>query len=54
MRVKPSRGRGNVLVEVGPRDSRLLAAEAEDPRLLRIKKILVPIDFSECSKKALR
>jgi universal stress protein A len=43
-----------VLVEVGPRDSRLLGMEKEEASLLHIKKILVPIDFSECSKKALR
>ena len=39
---------------MGPRDSRLPGAEKEDAPLLHIKKILVPIDFSECSKKALR
>jgi universal stress protein A len=41
------------LLEVGPGDSRLLAREPEE-REVRLKKILVPVDFSERSTKALQ
>jgi universal stress protein A len=53
MRVKPAKSAGNVLVEVGPRDAQLLANKPED-RGFRLKKILVPIDFSDRSTKALQ
>lgn len=53
MRIKPARPPGNVLVEIGPRDARLLAKEP-DERVSRLKKILVPVDFSERSTKALQ
>jgi universal stress protein A len=41
------------LLEVGPRDERLLAKETAE-REFQIRKILVPLDFSERSTKALR
>lgn len=50
MKVKPTTQRGKVLLEVGPRDSSLLSEES----LLHVQKILVPVDFSEASHKALR
>src|SRR5688572_25389927 len=50
MRVKPTRNRGKVLLEVGARDLSMLAEESP----LRVQKILVPIDFSDASYKALR
>lgn len=56
MKVKPSSTPGQVVVQLTPRDDLLLdeglrkAAHAP----FRLKKILVPIDFSECSQKALR
>lgn len=53
MRIKPAK-EGNVLVEVSPRDSQLFSKEAEQGSVLRLKRILVPIDFSECSRKALQ
>jgi universal stress protein A len=56
MRFKPTRKAGGLLVELGPRESQLpLQAEAEGlvvPRFT-LRKILAPVDFSACSKKAL-
>ena len=52
MKVKPSVQSGEVVVELGQRDDQLLAAASSPP--FQIKKILVPIDFSDCSKKALQ
>jgi len=52
MKVKPGRRTGKVVLELGRRDEQLLAASAAPE--FKIKRILVPIDFSECSKKALR
>src|SRR5688572_19526592 len=52
MKAKPSKHSGEVILEVGRRDEPLLAAGATGP--FRIKSILVPVDFSDCSKKALQ
>jgi nucleotide-binding universal stress UspA family protein len=60
MKVKPTQrtGRGGgVVVELGPREvelpgSRPTAAVAALPAF-KLRKILVPVDFSECSRKAL-
>src|SRR5688572_25478582 len=54
MKVKPTKKRGSVVLEVGDRDEALLTSAAGGEAPFRIKDILVPIDFSECSKKALR
>lgn len=52
MKVKPTRRPGHVLLEVAQRDEPLLEAANAAP--FRLEKILVPIDFSEGSKKALQ
>ena len=52
MRVKPIANSDKILLEVTSSDEPLWMAAARTP--FRIKKILVPIDFSECSKKALK
>lgn len=58
MKIRPGRKRGNLAVELEPNDSRLLerAVAPSEPEVfgIRIRKILVPIDFSDCSKRALR
>ena len=52
MKAKPTKQRGAVLLEISNKDNRLLTPpKTETP--LRIKEILVPIDFSDCSKKDL-
>ena len=56
MKFKPTRKAGGLLVELGPRESQLpLLADAENltASRFRLRKILVPVDFSVCSKKAL-
>ena len=52
MKVKPTKNSGEVVLEVNCRDEPLLTAATRAP--FRLKKILVPIDFSDCSKKALQ
>jgi nucleotide-binding universal stress UspA family protein len=52
MKAKPSKHSGEVILEVGPRDESILAASATAS--FHIKSILVPIDFSDCSRKALQ
>ena len=53
MKIKPSKLPGNVVVEVGVNDSEHLSEfVARSPFML--KTILVPVDFSNCSKKALQ
>jgi nucleotide-binding universal stress UspA family protein len=52
MKAKPGKHAGGVILEVEKRDEPLFALAEAGP--FRIKRILVPIDFSECSTKALR
>ena len=53
MKVKPAPKPGRVTMEVGDRDEQLLEKAALKPDPLPIRKILVPIDFSDCSYKSL-
>jgi nucleotide-binding universal stress UspA family protein len=53
MKARPTRHAGEIILEVKSGDELLLAPE-KVPATLKIKQILVPIDFSECSKKGLR
>lgn len=52
MKIRPAKNSGEVVMEVNRRDEPLLNEAVNAP--FRIKKILVPIDFSDCSKKALQ
>ena len=58
MKIKPARKSGNVVVESGPADDLLIerserfGVATKTP--FKLKNILVPIDFSPCSKKALQ
>jgi universal stress protein A len=55
MKIKPSQKPGRVLVELEAKDERLLESGDNDAATaFKLKKILVPIDFSECSQKALQ
>jgi nucleotide-binding universal stress UspA family protein len=56
MKVKPTIHPGEVVLQVGRRDEALLlAANGTDKKAaFRVKNVLVPIDFSDCSRKALR
>ena len=52
MKVRPANHSGEVVFKLNRRDEPLLKAAAWVP--FQLKKILVPIDFSDCSKKALQ
>ena len=57
MKIKRASKPGRVSVELGRQDTQLLAAAAAaapSPSPFQLKKILVPIDFSACSRKALQ
>ncbi len=57
MKIKPTQKKGGVVVELGPREAQLptpAVAEAGAPALFKLDRILVPVDFSECSKKTLQ
>ena len=58
MKIKPSKTSGSIVVELNPRDSERLsqgtALANGAPPPFKLTKILVPIDFSDCSKKALQ
>ena len=55
MKAKPNNRSGEVVLEIKRGDEAMLAA-ANAPAVspFRIKKILVPVDFSECARKALQ
>jgi len=59
MKFKPSDKAGGVVVELGPQEKQLPPTEATGKAAangpaFELKKILVPVDFSDCSRKALR
>jgi universal stress protein A len=57
MKFKPTDKAGGVVVELGPRESQLPPLTAEQATgvlpAFKLKQILVPVDYSPCSKKAL-
>ena len=56
MKIKPTSKRGQVIVEMNRRDDQLLAASSREAKSapFKLKNILVPIDFSDHSRKALQ
>lgn len=56
MKAKPNHATGEVVLEVKPGEETLLAAAGVPPARspFHIKKILVPMDFSDCARKALQ
>jgi nucleotide-binding universal stress UspA family protein len=57
MRIKPTAKRGSVLLELQRDEERLLVPEASGTlgvESFALQTILVPIDFSECSRNAIR
>jgi len=52
MKIKPTQKPGRVVVELGPTEAQLPAEPA--PLMFQIHRVLVPVDFSECSRKALQ
>jgi len=56
MKIKPTPKRGRVVVEVDREEERLLSqgSTSASVREFALRSILVPIDFSDCSRKALQ
>ena len=58
MKFRPAGRSGGMVVELSPKETQelpLLSGERGEPLLVfRLKKILVPLDFSTCSSKALQ
>ena len=54
MKVKPSQTPGGVVVELNSQDEKLLEKSTQAGVPFKLRKILVPVDFSGCSKKALQ
>ena len=58
MKFKPNDKSGGLAIELGPQECQLPTPEdspgQESPAAFKLKKVLVPVDFSDCSKKALQ
>lgn len=55
MKFKPVKKSSGVVIELSSKDAQLPTDTAQSVKpVFRLKRILVPIDFSECSKKALQ
>jgi universal stress protein A len=56
MKAKPAKHPGEIVLQLNRRDEPLMAiaGNVRKPSPFRLKNILVPIDFSDCSKKALQ
>ncbi|HWI57163.1 MAG TPA: universal stress protein [Bacillota bacterium] len=58
MKFKPTDKKRGVVVELGPQEAQLPTLPAEEvtaaPPAFKLQRILVPVDFSDCAKKALQ
>jgi len=54
MKIKPTSKTGGVLVELSPEESQIPAQSVATTPVFKLQKILVPVDFSDCSQKALQ
>lgn len=54
MIAKPSDHPGEVVMKISDRDDPMMAAAAAGASPFHLKRVLVPVDFSDCSLKALR
>ncbi len=54
MKIKPTSKTGGVVVELDPEETQIPAQSIAAAPVLKLQKILVPVDFSDCSKKALQ
>jgi len=58
MNIKPTKSTGGVVVKLGAKESQLpgqtRSKETAPLPAFKLKKILVPVDFSQCSQKALQ
>src|SRR5689334_23074876 len=54
MKIKPTSKNGGVVVELGPEERQIPEQALKTPQVFKLQRILVPVDFSECSTKALQ
>jgi universal stress protein A len=54
MKIKPTSKNGGITVELGPQERQIPAQALKTPQVFKLQKILVPVDFSDCSRKALQ
>lgn len=52
MKIKPRNKRGGVVLELGADEAQIPTGTRPD--VFKLKRLLVPVDFSDCSKKALQ
>ena len=53
MKIKPTSNNRGVVVELGAEETQIPTQSLAAAPIFKLRKILVPIDFSDCSKKAL-
>jgi len=54
MKIKPTHKPGGVLVELGAKESQIPVKAEQPSPVFKVKRLLVPVDFSDCSNKALQ
>lgn len=54
MKIKPVPNKGGVLVELGSQEQQMPHLFSAAAPVFKLKTVLVPVDFSECSRKALQ
>ena len=54
MKVKPTPKNGGVLLELGPDEAQIPSQAVSTVPVFKLQKILVPVDFSDCCRKALQ
>lgn len=54
MKIKPTSRMGGVTVELGPQEGQIPAQTVKSAPIFKVQRILVPVDFSDCSNKALQ
>src|SRR5262249_35854181 len=54
MKIKPTPKHGGVLLELGPQEAQIPVQGPSVTAVFKLQKILVPVDFSDCSKKSLQ
>jgi universal stress protein A len=54
MKIRPTPKSRGILLELGPDESQIPAQAVLAAPVFKLQKILVPVDFSDCSKKALQ
>jgi len=53
-KIRPAHKPGGEGVELGPKEEQIPNVAKVSPPVFKLKKILVPVDFSNCSRKALQ